>query len=74
MGQDEPEKDHPAIMELHELKTKLFMEIAPYAFDTFFFGFSVRPRGWGGEGGGGRGGGRNVDLARSLRQGQLGDV
>ncbi|CAJ1358992.1 unnamed protein product, partial [Effrenium voratum] len=25
--EDEPEKDHPAIMELHELKTKLFMEI-----------------------------------------------
>ena len=28
--QDPPAKDHPVIMELHELKTKLFMEIVTY--------------------------------------------
>ena len=29
-SQDPPAKDHPLIMELHELKTKIFMDIATW--------------------------------------------
>lgn len=33
-SQDPPAKDHPLIMELHELKTKIFMDIATRPFEN----------------------------------------